>query len=194
MRWIIAISMAAIFWFLSSLPFVDQWNHIPMVEQLGFDFRTTFVTIGAVGLMFPLVQMLFVTPLNAALEERTKRLEGTFGEAETLKQRMTDLKDSYEDKLQVAESEAREKIQTALAEAQEMKARIIEEARSQAEEVRLRAAEELNRERAKMMVDLRSHVVDLTMTATRKVIGESVDETKQRELVERFIETSEVGS
>jgi F-type H+-transporting ATPase subunit b len=75
-----------------------------------------------------------------------------------------------------------------------MKARIIEEARSQAEEVRLRAAEELNRERAKMMVDLRSHVVDLTMTATRKVIGESVDETKQRELVERFIETSEVGS
>ena len=194
MRWIIAISMAAVFWFLSSLPFVDQWNHIPMVEQLGLDFRTTFVAIGAVGLMFPLIQMLFVAPLNEALEERTKRLEGTFGEAESLKQRMTDLKSSYEDKLQVSEAEAREKIQAALAEAQEMKARIIEEARTQAEEVKARADEEMRRERAKMLVDLRTHVVDLTMTATRKVIGESVDEAKQRELVERFIETAEVGS
>ncbi|MDQ2985479.1 MAG: F0F1 ATP synthase subunit B [Armatimonadota bacterium] len=193
MRMLPGIVIAAIFWFLSTLPFVDAWNHIPLVEQLGLNFRTTFVTIGAIALMFPVIQLAFVAPLNQAMDDRTKRLEDTYAEAETLKQRMTDLKSSYEEKLVTAEAEARDKIQVALGEAQEMKGRIIEEARGQAEEIGTRANEELRREREKMLVDLRTHVVDLTMTATRKVIGESVDETKQRELVERFIETAEVG-
>ena len=193
MRWVIAIVIAAIFWFLSAQPFVDHWNHIPLVEQLSLNFRTTFVTIGAVALMFPVVQILFVAPLNEAMNERTKRLEETYSDADSLKQRMTDLKTSYEEKLVAAEAEARDKIQVALAEAQEMKGRIVEEARGQAEEIRVRTTEELQREREKMLVDLRTHVVDLTMTATRKVIGESVDEAKQRELVERFIDTAEVG-
>lgn len=194
MRWIIGIVLAAIFWFLSAQPFVEHWNEIPLVHQLGLNFRTTFVTVGSVALMFPVIQMLFVAPLNQAMDDRNKRLEDTYTEAETLKQRMTDLKSSYEEKLVAAESEARDKIQAALGEAQEMKGRIVEEARAQAEEIKDRTGEELRREREKMLVDLRSHVVDLTMTATRKVIGESVDEAKQRELVEKFIETAEVGS
>lgn len=194
LRLLPGIVIAAIFWFLSTLPFVDAWNHIPLVEQLGLNFRTTFVTIGAIALMFPLIQMAFVAPLNDAMDERTRRLEETYGDAESLKQKMTDLKNSYEQKLAATEAEAREKIQIALGEAQEMKGRIIEEARGQAEEIKDRTTEELRREREKMLVELRSHVVDLTMTATRKVIGESMDDAKQRELVERFIDTAEVGS
>jgi len=194
MRWVIGIVIAAIFWVLSAQPFVAHWNEIPLVHQLGLDFRTTFVTVGSVALMFPIIQILFVAPLNEAMNDRNKRLEDTYAEADSLKQRMTDLKSSYEDKLQAAEAEAREKIQTALGEAQDMKVRIVDEARGQAEELKTRADEEMRREREKMLVDLRSHVVGLTMTATRKVIGESMDEAKQRELVEKFIETAEVGS
>jgi F-type H+-transporting ATPase subunit b len=193
LRLLPGIVIAAIAWFVSAQPFVDHWNEIPMIEQLGLNLRTTFVTIGSIALMFPVIQLAFVAPLNQAMDERTKRLEDTYGEAESLKQRMTDLKTSYEEKLVAAEAEARDKIQGALAEAQEMKGRIIEEARGQAEEIRTRTSDELRRTQEKMIVDLRTHVVDLTMTATRKIIGESVDEAKQRELVERFIETAEVG-
>lgn len=194
LRFVPGIIIAAIFWVVSAQPFVENWNLIPLVHQLGLDFRTTFVTVGAIALMFPIIQLFFVNPLNEAMDERTRRLEETYGDAESLKQNMTDLKASYEQKLATTEAEAREKIQTALGEAQEMKGRIIEEARGQAEEIKDRTTEELRREREKMLVDLRSHVVDLTMTATRKVIGESMDEAKQRELVEKFIDTAEVGS
>lgn len=193
MRWVIAVVIAAIFWFLSAQHFVDDWNHIPLIEQLGLNLRTTFVTIGSVGLMFPLVQMLFIEPLKQALDDRTKRLEDTFAEADSLKQTMTEMKESYETKLQASESEARQKIQDALAEAQEMRSRIVDEAKAQAEQIKEDTSEEMRRERERMLLDLRSHVVDLTMTATRKVIGESIDEAKQRELVERFIDTAEVG-
>jgi F-type H+-transporting ATPase subunit b len=175
------------------LTLASHWEvHLP--GDMTLHFGKTITTIGVFMFVMPLIKMFYTNPLWTAINERNTNLENTFGEAESLKQRMTELKGSYEKKLADTEAEAREKIQAALAEAQEMKARIIEEARVQAEEVKQRATEEMNRERAKMMVDLRSHVVDLTMTATRKVIGESVDEAKQRELVERFIDTAEVGS
>ncbi|MEO7453235.1 MAG: F0F1 ATP synthase subunit B [Fimbriimonadales bacterium] len=171
----------------------QHWElHLP--GEMTLHFGKTVTAMGIFVAVMPLIKMFYTTPMWNAINDRNTNLENTFGEAESLKQRMTDLKASYEKKLADSEAEARDQIQTALAEAQEMKARIIDEARTQAEEVKARADEELRRERSKMLVDLRSHVVDLTMTATRKVIGESVDETKQRELVERFIETAEVGN
>jgi F-type H+-transporting ATPase subunit b len=170
-----------------------HWElHLP--GDLTLHFGKTIATLGVFVAVMPIIKLFYTNPMWNAINDRNENLENTFGEAESLKQRMTDLKTSYENKLAESEAEARDKIQIALAEAQEMKARIIDEARSQAEEIKERTGEELRREREKMMIDLRSHVVDLTMTATRKVIGESMDESKQRELVERFIDTAEVGS
>jgi F-type H+-transporting ATPase subunit b len=170
-----------------------HWElHLP--GDLTLHFGKTIATLGVFVAVMPIIKLFYTNPMWNAINDRNENLENTFGEAESLKQRMTDLKTSYENKLAESEAEARDKIQIALAEAQEMKARIIDEARSQAEEIKERTGEELRREREKMMIDLRSHFVDLTMTATRKVIGESMDESKQRELVERFIDTAEVGS
>ncbi|MGI8922461.1 MAG: F0F1 ATP synthase subunit B [Fimbriimonadales bacterium] len=193
MRWVIGAIIAAIFWFLSAQPFIDQWNEIPLVQQLALNFRTTFVTIGAIALMFPAIQGLFVKPLNDAMDERTKRLEDTYSEAESLKQNMADLKTSYEEKLAASEAEAREKIQAAVGDAQATKDQILTEARTQAEEIRTRNELEMERERQKMLVGLRTHVADLTLLATERIISENLDDERQRKLIDRFIDTAEVG-
>jgi F-type H+-transporting ATPase subunit b len=152
----------------------------------------TIAMIGMMILLFPLVKVFYVDPLEKAIKDRNENLEHTFEEAENLKQRMQELKTSYENRLKAAEEEAREKIQIALGEAEQMKNQIIAEARSQAEEVRRRNEEELERAKEKMLIDLRTHVVDLTLAATEKVIGQSVDPVKQRQLVEEFISSAEV--
>ncbi|MBA3725808.1 MAG: F0F1 ATP synthase subunit B [Armatimonadetes bacterium] len=185
--------IAAIFWFLSAQPFVDRWNEIPLVQQLALNFRTTFVTIGAIALMFPAIKGLFVKPLNDAMDERTKRLEDTYSEAESLKQHMAALKTSYEQKLAASEAEAREKIRAAIGDAQATKDQILTEARTQAEEIRTRNETEMERERQKMLVGLRTHVADLALLATEKIISENLDDERQRKLIDRFIDTAEVG-
>lgn len=152
----------------------------------------TIAMIGMMILLFPLVKVFYVDPLEKAIKDRNESLEHTFEEAENLKQRMQELKASYESRLKAAEEEAREKIQTALAEAEQMKNQIIAEARTQAEEVRRRNEEELERAKEKMLVDLRTHVVELTLAATEKVVGKSVDPEKQRQLIDEFISTVEV--
>jgi F-type H+-transporting ATPase subunit b len=192
-RWIVAVAGAAIFWTLSVQGFVEKLNEVGLIHQLGLDFRTFFVALGAVFLMFPVIQMLFLAPLQDAMDARAKSLEGTYAEAESLKQHMQDLKAGYEQKLAASEAEAREKIQGAISEAQQMKDQIIGDARNQAEEIKKRTIEDLEREKAKALVDLRTHVVDLTLLATHRIIGHNLDETKQRKLISDFIDKAEVG-
>lgn len=192
MRWILSIAGAALFWWLSTTPFIEATTHVQILQDLNLNLKVACVQIGVVLLMFPVIEMAFIRPLKEALDARTRELEGTFAEADQLKARMEELKADYERRLQAAEAEAREKIQAALTEANQMKESIISEARAQAEEIRARTMADLEQERQKMLVDLRTHVVELTLTATERLIGASMDEQKQRELVERFIETAEV--
>ena len=193
-RWIVAAVGAAVFWTLSAQAFVDKWNGISLVQQLGLNFRTFFVAIGAIFLMFPVIQMWFLAPLQEAMNERTRNLESTYADAENLKQHMSDLKASYEEKLAASEAEAREKIQAAINEAQQMKEQILNDARNQAEEIRERTKEDMERERQKMLVELRAHVVDLTLLVSEKVIHANLDDERQRKLIGDFIEKAEVGA
>lgn len=192
MRWILSIVGALAFWWLSTTSFIEATTHVKILQDLNLNLQVACVQIGVVLLMFPVIEMAFIRPLKDALDARTRELEGTFAEADNLKARMEELKADYEQRLQTAEAEAREKIQAALSEASQMKEQIIAEARTQAEEIRSRTLADLEQERQKMMVDLRAHVVELTLTATERLIGSSMDEQKQRELVEHFIETAEV--
>lgn len=192
MRWILSIVGAAAFWWLSTTPFIEAATHVQILQDLNLNLQVACVQIGVVLLMFPVIEMAFIRPLKDALDARTRELEATFAEADNLKARMEELKADYEQRLQTAEAEAREKIQAALNEANQMKDRILSDARTQAEEIRARTLADIEQERQKMMVDLRTHVVELTLTATERLIGASMDEQKQRELVEHFIESAEV--
>lgn len=163
------------------------------IPGLSLNLGKTVSMLGVLLVMFPIIKQFYVQPLEEAIHDRNSNLEQTFAEAESLKERMQALKSSYEEKLAAAEADARAQIQSAINEANQMKAKILDDAKVQADEIRQRGAEEMEREKQKMLVDLRTHVVDLTLNATEKIIGQSMDEQKQRELIGRFIENAEVG-
>ena len=87
------------------------------------------------------------------------------------------------------EAEAREKIQSAIREAQAARDQIITEATGRSRDLVSRAEQEADRERQEAMVALRKQIVDLAMGATEKVIGEGLDEKRQRQLINDFITT-----
>jgi F-type H+-transporting ATPase subunit b len=66
------------------------------------------------------------------------------------------------------------------------------EAVQQAEELKQKAIADIESEKQKILSDLRLHVVNLTLTATERLVGETVDSEKNRKLVEEFIDKVEV--
>lgn len=166
----------------------------PILQGIDFNLGKVFAQMGIVLMFVPIIYLLFGKPLQAAIQERNTDLENTFKEAEDLRAEMTQLRADYDRRLAETEAQAREQIQAQIKEAQALRDTLRSEAVQQAEELKRRAIEEIESEKQHILTDLRLHVVNLTLTATEKLVGQSVDSETNRKLVEEFIDKVEVPS
>jgi F-type H+-transporting ATPase subunit b len=163
-----------------------------ILQGIDFNLGKVFAQIGIVLIFVPIIYLLFGKPLQAAINERNSNLESTFKEAEDLRAEMTQLRQDYDRRLAETEAQAREQIQAQIKEAQALRDSLRSEAVQQAEELKRRALEEIESEKQHILADLRLHVVNLTLIATEKLVGQSVDSDTNRKLVEEFIDKVEV--
>jgi F-type H+-transporting ATPase subunit b len=170
--------------------FFDQ-SPIPGID---FQWGRSVVMIGFVILLFPVLKTFFVTPLADAINARNAGLEKTFTEAEELRANMTKLRTDYEQRLAATEASAREQIQAQIREAQNLRQTLMSEATEKADALLEQARTQIEQEKTKALLEIRTTVVDLTLAATEKVIGANLDDARSRKLVDEFISGMEVAS
>ena len=161
-------------------------------QGIPLDLGKTVAMIGMFLFLFPVLNFFYFKPLGAAIHERTSELEKTFTEAEDLRSEMKQMRADYERRLTETEADARAQIQAQIKEAQQLRQTLMSEATAKADELVKRANQEIEAEKAKVMGELRLSVVDLTLAATEKLLGENVDSAKNRRLVDEFINQIEV--
>jgi F-type H+-transporting ATPase subunit b len=132
-------------------------------------------------------------PLLSMLEERRTKIKAEFDTIDEEKKKTEDLYVDYEKKLQEIDSLARVKIQEAAREGQKMADEIKEEARKEAREIVYKTREDVERDIEKAKVQLRDEVISMTMQITEKLIGEKLDEEKDKKLVARFVDDIKQG-
>ena len=192
---VVGLVMAVGGYYLSANPpaflsFQETLNH----QGIPLDLGKTISMIGMFLFLFPALNYFYFKPLGDAINGRTTNLEATFKEAEDLRAEMTTMRSEYEQRLVQTEASAREQIQAQIKEAQVLRDTLRSEAVQQAESLKKKAIEEIEQEKQKILTDLRIHVVNLTLTATEKLVGQSVDSETNRRLVEEFIDKVEVPS
>lgn len=126
-------------------------------------------------------------PLLRILQERSERVKSELGEAEKQRLDMQKLRQEYEEKLREIDAEARAKLQEAVKNAQRIASEIKEDARGDVKEMLGRARDEIERDRAEALVQLRNEVVDIALRASEKVLRESMDTARHRKMVAEFI-------
>ena len=169
-------------------------QQIGRVEPAGIPLEPgkTIAAIGVFLILFPVIKSFFVTPLETALHERNSSLEATFGEAESLRTEMKNLRTEYEARLVATEAQARETIQGQIKEAQSLRASLMAEAQSRADALVENARVEVTGERSRLMTELRTHVTELALSAAERVVGENMDTDRNRRIVDDFIASTEV--
>ncbi len=167
--------------------FVHQ--KVGRIEPAGIPLEPgkTVAAIGVLLILFPIIKSFFVTPLETALHERNSDLMQTFGEAEALRGEMQTLRTSYEARLVQTEAQARETINAQLREAQSIRTTLMAEANQKAEALLANAQAEVLSERTRLMTELRTHVTDLALSAAERVVGENMDNDRNRRIVDDFI-------
>lgn len=164
-----------------------------LAEQgIPLDLGKTVAVIGVFLFLFPVINTFFITPLATAIWERNSELDKTFSEAEELRAEMTAMRTEYERRMAAQEADAREQIQAQIKEAQSLRQTLMAEATAKADDLLNKANQEIEQERNRLVTDLRLEVINLTLAATEKLLGENIDNAKNRKLVEEFIDKIEV--
>lgn len=162
-------------------------------QGIPVDLGTTVAVIGVVLITLPVVRMFFINDLQASMDGRNSQLETAFSETETLRAEMQKLRNDYQIRIAETEAEARLQIQTQIKEAQNLRQQLMAEATERADALVRQAAMEIEHEKAQAIATIRTHVVDLSLAAAEKVIGENMDTAKNRRLIAEFIDKVEVA-
>jgi F-type H+-transporting ATPase subunit b len=131
-------------------------------------------------------------PLLRILNQRRERIAQGVEATERAMRELEAAEKERQAKLEEARREAQTMLDRIAKQAEDLRKELEAKAREQAEALIARARAEIQQERAKAVEDLREQVADLAVMAAGRIIGESLDAKKHRELIERAIEEAEI--
>ena len=142
---------------------------------------------GSFLLFLIIVYLVAFRRIGGVLEERRSRIEQGLKDAD---QARIDREQAATERLAVL-AEARTEAEQILARAQkvadENRERDLAETRAQVDQMRERAAADIAAERDRALSDVRAQVADLALAAAGRVVGETMNEPRERRLVEEFL-------
>lgn len=158
-----------------------------ILNELGIDPKVIASQITGFILLWLVLRRFLFVPVLGLLDARQQDIKSTYEAAENEKARAEEFRADYEKRLAGIEAEARAKIQEAIKQADESKNEIVADARRRSEDILRRGQEDLARERDKTLAAIREEVVDLSLEAAGKLVGETLDEPRHRRLISDFI-------
>ena len=154
---------------------------LPATEEL-------IAGIIAFAIVFFFVWKFAIPVLNKTLEARQQAIKGELDAAEAAKVEAQNLLTDYQQQLAGAKTEATQIVEDARESGDQVKADIVGRAETEAEQIKDRARGEMEAERDAVTGDLRRQVADLSIDVAEKVVGASLDDERQRELIDRYID------
>jgi len=161
------------------------------LEALGINLGYLVSQIVNFTLLAVLLYFVAYKPILRMLDERSARIKKGLEDAEQASKRATEIEQEFEQRMTEARKEGQEIIAQATQMSEKARQEILDTAREEARAQIDKAKEEIARERDLAMAELRQQVADLSLTITEKVIGETLDEQRQRQLIAEFLEQTE---
>jgi F-type H+-transporting ATPase subunit b len=154
--------------------------------KLGINLGYLVTQIVNFLVLFLLLRAVAYKPLMNMLQQRRERIEQGLEEARKAREALESAKADAQHLLDEKQAEAQRLAGQTVSKAEEAAKQIREEAREQAARVFEQAKAEAEAERNRVLGDLREQIVDLSISAARRLIGDGLDPARQRELVREF--------
>lgn len=126
-------------------------------------------------------------PVLKTLNSRTNKIEKGLEDADAAGKKLEEIVEKEKEVMAKAKKEAQEIIKIAEEQAKANSMSIVLEARNQGEKLLLGAKSQIEQEKNKMLSEVKGEIANLVVLATEKIIGEKLDQNKDRELIEKAI-------
>ncbi|MEQ9397557.1 MAG: F0F1 ATP synthase subunit B [Longimicrobiales bacterium] len=158
--------------------------------NLGTTVWTTIVFLALLGILWKFAW----GPILDAADKREKGIQAALDEAAQRNQEAAKLLEEHRLQLADARRQANELIAEGKAAGERVRREIEEKARSEGQAIVERARAEIGRERDAALDMLRKESVELALAAASRLLHENLDQAKDRQLVERFLDDVSKGA
>ena len=156
------------------------------MEALGINLGYLLVQILNFAIIFVVLRVWVYKPIVGLLEKRRERIAQGLEDARVAAEARANAEKEAQAILSAAQADANQKVREASERAEQVAREIHAAAEKDAAAVREAAAGEAEQARTAALGELRGQVAALAIAAAQKLIGESLDEKRQRHLVEEF--------
>ncbi|MBP1737454.1 MAG: synthase, subunit b [Oscillospiraceae bacterium] len=139
-------------------------------------------------ILFVVLRKLLFKPVTEFMEKRTNAIKASIDDAEAQKTAAYALKAQYEQQLSEAKGTMENMIDEATAKANRRSEQIIAAAQEEAGVLLANARVEIERERQKMLREIRVQVVELAIGAASKVVESNMDTGSNKVIVDKFLD------
>ena len=157
---------------------------------LGLDLATFVGQLVSFLILLGLLIYFGYKPVRRMFDERARRIKESMEQAEATRKEYEQAKVAVEEQISQARQEGQAVITQAAQVGDRLKEEASAEARREAQAIVERARLELERERDKLIDDLRQEFVDTAILAAEKVIKETLDKERHKKLIEEALEES----
>jgi F-type H+-transporting ATPase subunit b len=156
--------------------------------------ETNEIIWGAIGfaIVFGAIAWKGYPAMKKAMDARTERIRSDLDAAEAQRTEAGTVLAGYQAQLADARNEAARIIEEARQSADEVRANLVAKAEADVAEMRARAAADIEAAKAQAIADLRGEVANLAIGAAEEVVGRSLDRDTNVALVEAYI--NQVGA
>ncbi|GAV30915.1 f-type ATPase subunit b [Coriobacteriaceae bacterium EMTCatB1] len=151
-----------------------------------------YVNLAAFVVLFVLLAKFAFPPITKMLDERAEKIRESLEKAEDTRIEAERLLEEYRQQMAEARTEAAKIIEQGRTVAENMKAEIVAKAKEEAEAEKAKALEAIKAERAAALAELQAKVAELSVAVAGKILGEQLSPAEHEALIERYI--AEVGS
>jgi F-type H+-transporting ATPase subunit b len=162
------------------------------VGSLGLDLATFVGQLISFLILLGLLTLFGYKPVRKMLDERSQRIKESIERAEATKKKYEQAESAIQKQLEEAHKKSQDIITQATALGDKIKEEARKAAKKETEVIYAQANLQLEKEQDKAISELRKEFVDTVILATEKVISETLDEEKHRNLIEKILEESTI--
>ncbi|MCM1006567.1 MAG: F0F1 ATP synthase subunit B [Ruminococcus flavefaciens] len=144
-------------------------------------------------ILFILLKIFLFKPINKIMDERTRSIQEDIDSAKKSREEAEALKQEYAEDINEAKAEAQKIIMKAHEDAEAEKAVILQKSQEEADQLVSDANKAIESKRKRVLAQAQTQIADLAIEAASKIIGENVDDEKNRRLVDEFLSEEEGG-
>ncbi len=157
------------------------------MEKLGILLPNLLFNVINFFIMLWLLNRFLYQPIMKLFNERRERIREGLAEADRVREAAAAERATLEAQIAEERRTSQERLREAVARSEEAAKRRLEEANAQADQILAQARTEAEQTRQQALVGLQGNIADLALAAAGKVLGEGIDESRHRSLVDRFL-------